>query len=156
MFVANDSIKFSKKVLVISAIVLVLLILGSIYYFKILPAQKKQSEIKEYKKALYDSILCQYNCPMQNYTIQNQTQTIQNHECVVQCINGLKGKGYIKNQYSNNEINDDSLAEDIQAIVANCRQNSVDSKTNLPDSQLTTDCAISGLENLKEKYPYLK
>lgn len=152
---AKDTLKLSKKTLGIIAAILIILIIAGVYYFKILPDKKKTADIQEYKKALYESILCQYKCPLQNYTIENKTQTIQQRECVVECINYLKDKGYIRNQYSNNEINSDNLAKDIEFVVVNCRQESTDSETGEFDSIKVTDCAIRGLEDLKSTYSYL-
>lgn len=151
----KSTIKISIKSIVL-VIVLIIIAAGLAYYFlKYAPEQKKKNDINSYKKSLYESILCQYQCPMKNYTFQNQTQELQDRDCVVNCINELKNKGYLKDQFSNNEINQDSLAKDIEQVVEDCRQNSVNNSTGLLDSQKITNCAISSLQALKQNYSYL-
>lgn len=151
-----DSIKFSKRTLILIILIILAIALLAVYLFYYAPKQKKQNEINDYKKSLYESILCQYECPMKNYTFEeNQTQLLQDRDCVVACIGSLKTKGYVKDQYSNNEINSDSLAQDIDFVVSNCRKENVNNSTKVVDNQAITNCAIEGLRALKQTYKYL-
>ena len=151
----KDTIKFSKRTFMLSVLIILILIGLALYFLIYYPEQQKQSEINLYKKALFDSILCQYECPPENITALNQTQLLPNRNCVVECINQLKEKGYEKNQYSNEELTQDNFAVDIETIIINCRKNNIFNDTQTPDAEKITLCAIEGLRTLRQTYNYL-
>src|SRR3989344_6743203 len=133
----GESVKISKRsILIMGAIVLVLL--AAIYYFVYyVPQQKMIADVEAYKKALYDSILCQYNCPLEDVVTMNQTQpNIQNRDCVLACIQQLKDKGYQKAQYPQEELEKDKIAEDVQKIVVGCQNEGMNNETRIADNKI--------------------
>ena len=101
-------------------------------------------------------MLCQYKCPLIDFTIMNQTQKIQDRDCVNVCINELKMNGYTKDQYSSEELDQDSLGKQMNEIIENCTNENTDEETNVIASEAATACVIEKLEELRILYFYLQ
>lgn len=152
----KETFKISKKNIYIAIVVVIIIAAVGYYSLVRLPEQNKQKDVIEYKKALYESILCQYKCPLTNYTFQdNQTQNLPNSDCVKVCINELKANGFVKNQFSANDLMKDNLAIDVEVIVSGCRSENIDNSTFELKSEEWINCSIGRLEELKENYTYL-
>jgi len=150
----EETIKISRKMLfTILALVIIAIALAS-YFFVYVPSEEKKAETNVYKKALYESILCQYSCPLEEAEVLNQTQTIPSLECVNTCITNLRESGLTGEQFSSDELLEDDLVRDVETAISNCRAESVN-EDGTTDNERFFACGKEALESLKEKYPYL-
>ncbi len=154
----KKEIKFSKSVLyaiVITAIV-VLAVSSFIFYFyhKI----QHESQLNMYKKEMYNSILCQYSCPLTEQVIKNKTQLAPETSCVQTCTESFKVLQQKSTGLTNNDVMNDNLILDMQNIVKACQDSSIYEAGNLPqvNNTLFFSCVSVDMSTLKEKYPYLK
>ena len=83
-----------------------------------------------------------------------QKSLLPDVSCVQDCVNELKAKNIIANEYSDEELLKDSLVGDIDLVIKNCKN-----ENYLPDGNLNNSlffsCSSQGLENLKSRYEYL-
>lgn len=149
-----DAIRIHKSTLIIIVVAVIIAILLSYFIFKYLPEQSKNKEIQEYKKALFDSILCQYSCQLSLQEFQNKTQMLPEASCVQNCTQALRDNQAQGEKFSNQEISSDNLILDIQNIVDNCRtENSQNISLNV---QTFFPCVSGKLGSLKSTYTYLQ
>ena len=152
---AKDYLKISKKSFYIGLVVVVVALVLVGYFFYYAPKVERKEKVEEYKKALYDSIYCQYSCPLVEYTFENnQTQNLPKRECADECIANLK-KDYVREQFTEEELLVDELALDVEILVSECRTNNINNQTGALDSESWVSCSLGKLDELKEKYNYL-
>ena len=147
-------IKLNKLILLIFSIAVILIAVLILYK----PAYKISSEeIQDYKASLFNSIYCQYSCPLEYITFQNQTQILPSQQCVQKCINDLKLQGYNNTKYSDSDIiRDDNLVIEITSSIDSCSsENPANFSSSLVNNTLFVDCVKSFLEDIKSNYTYL-
>jgi hypothetical protein len=149
----SDVIKLTKGGIVIGFVVLILLIAGFWYFGSYQPKMAKADKVEAYKKQVYESILCQYKCPIVNTTVNNETRPTPDVACIKECVNVAKATNITGEDISNAELKSDNLASDILLIIDSCTQtNTVSKMTNYTGLY---DCAGPQLEGLKQNYSYL-
>lgn len=152
---AEKTLKISKKSLYISIISVILVIVLLVYFLKLQPEMARASEVQEFKKALYESTLCQYSCPLSNVTFDNLTQVLPNRTCTDSCLADLRDKNFSSDDFADAELTTDALVADIENIVRSCNTANRDPENAqvLPEEFFT--CIADNLEDLKTDYSYL-
>jgi len=108
--------------------------------------------VEEYKKAIFDSVVCQYNCPLVEQEIQGTNQLAPEQACVQQCSQKLSI--YDSNKFTREEMAQDNLIIDITKTASECRtQNVKEDKINMA---VFFPCVENNLNSLKQIYPYLQ
>ena len=149
-----NAIKLKDKKIII-AVVLILIISIVIYYeYKYLPEQNKKIKILEYKKEFYNSILCEYNCPLKLQEYKNKTQLLPEAVCVKSCTKDFK-KNNNSTAFSSIDLNQDNLIIDINKLVQDCKKQSLNSTTLSIDNSVLFSCSVKSLKTLRQKYDYL-
>jgi hypothetical protein len=151
-----DSIRLTKRKFILLIVVVIIIAALLVYFLEFYPKQQKEKGIEQYKKALYESVVCQYSCPLENLTIMNQTQLLPGTKCVAACIQQLKDKGYTKSLYTDGEMTQDFLIKDIEAVVVACRAQGTNNETGVQDNEKIMSCSVSGMNALKQNYAYLQ
>lgn len=148
----------SNKRNVFIAIIITAIITAVICWlvFSYIPDYQKNIKIQSYKRSVFNSVLCEYKCPLTNQTYVNKTILLPDQECVKNCTVNVKDDQEKLNDFSNNDLKKDGLTEELMVVVNNCKKTSSDPKTKILDNKIFFDCVIKALEGLKEKYPYLK
>ncbi len=165
---SNGNIQISKKSLLIGMLILVIIIVLLFYFLKLIPEKNKDKDIKIYKKALYDSILCQFTCALSPSKVQNTTVFLPDSLCQKICITELKVKNLNTTIYSEQDLLTDNLATDIEKVMSDCRKLytkeqspvnvSAPNETSIDIPINTTayfPCVKQGLIDLQDKYPYI-
>ena len=119
---------------------------------------KRNSDLLSYKKSLYETVFCQYSCPLKFQLYQNKTQLIPDLDCIKNCTVEFK-KVYSsvalnKFNFTKQELANDNFFNDIGLLIENCKKQSTGSSL-INNSEFFT-CSINGLELVKERYDYLK
>ncbi len=157
----KDEIKLNVNGKVVSAIIITAVIVFAISFviFKYIPDQNKNSGVNEYKKQIFDSVSCQYKCPLTSQTSQNKTQLLPDLSCVQKCTADLKTRqnDTTQIQYSDPDLKKDNLFTDIQNLVTSCKTTSIDQKLTPPaiNNTMFFTCVAQGLDTIKPKYKYL-
>jgi hypothetical protein len=162
----TKQIQIKKRILFqITTIILVLAIVG-LFVYSFYPFQQKSVEVnllersaqaQDFKKAIYQSISCQHNCPLIQLESQGQTGMFPEPGCVQLCINSLKEQGYQPNQFTEQELLTDNLIQDIEFTISACKaQSGIANGLTVEKSQKLYGCTSSGLNTLKDNYEYLK
>ncbi len=114
-------------------------------------------EVQAYKTALFESIYCQYNCPLEYITFNNQTQILPSQQCVQSCISKINEKGYEKTKYSDSDLlREDNMVLEVTSSIEFCGdQYPVDYTSELLNNTLFVDCVKSSLNDIKSNYTYL-
>lgn len=157
----KEGIKINKTT--VYAVIIAVLITAVVFYIalKYIPDQKHNATVSEYKKALFDSVQCQYACPLSAQNVNNQTQMLPDNACVQSCTTTLQSKLATGDIISNKEITSDNLVTDIQGVINNCKTQSTTSNTNSTILAPTIDtakffaCVKDALTTIKAKYSYL-
>lgn len=147
----------SQMNVVYAVVITAVVVFGLSYmYFKYMPEHAKVSELKEYKKALYSSVLCQYSCPLtpQNDS-KNKTQMLPGLECVKKCTDDIRNLKIINSTFTEQDLKDDSFVADVSLAIDNCKKSTLNNVTLSIDNLQYFPCVSSGLEALKSKYSYL-
>lgn len=157
----KNTVKLSKKkiktiilAIFIIAIVLVATYFGYGYYL----AKKKVTSATEYKRDIYNSMLCEFNCPLKDQLINNKTQNAPDAECVKNCSAEFRTKNYslsTTNKIDKDLLLKDGLLNDLSKIAKDCQTNAVNKTSMKFDMKYLSSCAVQQLEPLKQKYPYL-
>ncbi len=155
----SDEIKLgSKQVKTISiiatTIIITLLIVGFIFVYY--PKQVKANKIDSYKKDAFNSIVCQYSCPLVEQEFQNKTQLLPNTDCVKLCATEFQNNKIKYQGLSNKDLNNDDLINVTSKIIDDCRTNSLKEGTIELDNEKYFSCVSQSLETLKSQYSYLK
>jgi len=161
---ANEvkEIKITKKTVysVILAIVLIALLVYYFVYYS--PSQKMEKGIQGYKKAVYDSILCQHSCKLEeriftdpNDPKKNNTVMLPNPACIKSCTDALKAKNLTGNEFSNDNLVKDNLLYDMDGLIQVCKSTNADASGTGVNYAGFFPCVANGLEGLKANYTYL-
>ena len=153
----NQTIKLSKNTIYLIAIIIIAIIALLIFYNK---STKTQVEIPEniddinyYKKALFDSTVCQYSCPLEEQPFQGTQQLLPSKECIRSCIDELKANGFNENTTTQYNILLDPMVSDVESAIVNCRiENTINDKIN---NEGFFTCSAEKLELLRGEYEYL-
>ena len=155
----SDAIKIGKNQvktisIILATVIITLLIVGFafVYYPKIV----KASKVDSFKKVAFDSIVCQYSCPLEEQEFKNKTQMLPNTECVTQCASAFQHDKLKYNDLTDKDLNNDNLIKDIPKLIDNCRTNSLINGTFQLENEKYFPCVSQNLETLKEQYSYLK
>lgn len=135
-------------------IVAVLAFAAAYYIFSYMPKQQKAMEVREYKKILYTSMLCQYNCPLENQTLKNKTVLLPSKLCIDECTSEFIAKNYTADSITQKDVSDDKLLPDISAIMNDCKSSATVNFTKVNTVQAFS-CVRDKLEGLKSNYTYL-
>lgn len=165
----RETIQISKKTLFIGLIILIVAAILLYYNFSYLPEKNKEEEIKAYKKALYESILCQFTCALSPSKVQNTTVFLPDSLCQKICIVELRAKNINASKYSEQDVLTDNLAADIEKTMSDCKKLYTISQPTANVSSLNETslaipvnttayfpCVKQGLIDLQAKYPYIK
>lgn len=147
-------IKKSKthKIWVITTIILLFLIIISlVYYFNFIPKQKRAKEVQNIKKEFYNSIVCEYSCPLKETKFNNQTQLLPDINCVKNCTKKFKELGKIN--LTKEEALTDNLLKEIDQKIKECTATSTSG--NLLNNTLFFGCASTELPKIRSNYNYL-
>ena len=154
----NSKVKNNKM---IYAIIITAILVFAIAYsvFVYLPKYQEQAKVDNYKRELYQSLVCQYSCPLSQQLINNKTQEAPNQECIMQCTQTLKELQNSTDAISNAQLTSDNLIKDMGDIITACRTSSIkeNNSTKLPElnNSLFLSCSADGLKTLEPKYSYL-
>lgn len=151
----NEMYKLGTAIIVTAIIVFII----AAFAFKYYPEMKKEHEVEAYKKAAYNTIICQYNCPLSTQFVPqlNRTEVIPDEICVQNCSVALMNVN--ASNIKSEDLVNDNLALDIQNTLKNCKAESQVYNTsvgNAVNTALFFSCARRDLEALKNDYTYLK
>jgi len=149
-------IKLHKSLIYAVIITFILTLSLSAFAFKFYPEMQRENVIKSYKKSLFNSVLCQYSCPLTNQTAQNKTQLLPTESCIRECTSLLQNNKNIG--ITNQDLADDNLIKDVEDVVNNCRTSSISQgsiESISINNELFFDCVKSGLSSIKSNYNYL-
>ena len=151
-------IKIKKDYFIISLILILLIIFASVYFFYYKPKQEHEQSLVAYKKGIYDSVLCQYSCPLVEQEFQKTNQSLPSSECVQECTNTLKALNISGTQFSDAELLKDSLFADLDLAIRNCQENNKEIVENITivNNSGFFECVKPEISSLKENYEYLK
>ena len=160
-FMEDDKININIKTLVIIIVGIVIVIAIIIFFLNKPKAYKNEvslNEINQYKRAVYLSFECQFNCPVVNLTFNNETRLLPIESCIKSCTKDIKEKKASGLNYSENELLNDDLFKDIDLLLSKCKN---ENKYNVNNSSLLNysnyfPCVVKELSILPEKYSYLK
>lgn len=144
----------------IIAIAIIITLAISVYVYNLdnVDKTKRTSDINSYKKNLYETVICQYSCPLKLQDYQNKTQLLPDFNCVADCTKNFKSKFSTETlnnlNFTKEELARDNFFNDIETIVENCKTTSVDSYSGMNNSKFFS-CSIQGLKQIKENYSYL-
>jgi hypothetical protein len=150
----------NQKFLAFVIILVVVIAIGVYVYESNKTNQVKRNlDLLSYKKGLFQTVFCQYGCPLKFQLYQNKTQLIPDLDCVKNCTTEFK-KEYSsaalnKLNFTKQELANDNFFNDIELLVENCKKQSTDSASLINNSQFFS-CSIKGLELVRERYNYLK
>ena len=144
-----SKIKINKNVLY--AIIITVIVTFAIAYiiFSYYPEMQKTKTINSYKKSMYDSVLCQYKCPVDVQITSNKTQYYPNPECVKNCTTAFTALEKAPKSFTDDDLANDNLINDMGKAVNDCGKElnaSLESKMN---------CAVTNFIALKPNYKYL-
>lgn len=151
----KDSVSLSKKTLYITVAVVIILVLGLVYAFKVYPEQAKKAQVNDAKKAVFENSICIYSCPIVNETILNKTKEAPEATCLESCSATLKAKNIDASKFSDEDLINDDFIKDFNAIRSKCNNESINQKTGIPSLEVFASCSLRELQTLKDKYSYL-
>ena len=144
--------KNKKVFLVLIVLVVLLLVASSFLYYSFLG--KKNLQINQYKKYLYEANLCKYNCSLIEKEIRNKTELVFDSSCLEQCNDNFFDKIEGFPDFTTEEVSKDNLFDDVNLVIYNCKIENYDNSTKRIDSIVYVACVSSGLEFLKQNYTY--
>jgi|SRR3989344_1661850 len=146
--------QIKKKTLSIIVIIILILGLGYFAYYKYLPTYKRSIEIQAYKKSLYESVVCEYSCPLSEQVYKNKTQMLPNNECIKSCTEEFKAN-YGSTSPTDKEKALDGFFDDLSLVISACKKLSTGENSTEIDNTRFFECASTQLGNMDEKYGYL-
>ena len=105
---------------------------------------------------MYNSVLCQYKCPLTEQTLNNKTQLLPEVSCVKTCTDDFRQKEISKKSFNDNDLINDNLVGDLGDAINRCKAISLNNETLTINNTLFFSCSIESLEGLKANYTYLK
>ena len=135
-------------------VILIIAIAALAYFFVIQPQQAEARELETFKKALFDSTLCQYSCPLEEQFFQERDQLLPTRECINACIAELTDLNLNAGQFSDFDLAKDDLVGSIEETIVTCREGAQLNETEI-DNEAFFSCAADGLSSIKSQYPYL-
>ena len=151
----NDSVKISKKSIYSAVIVILLLVFIGFFAFRYYPNMIKEKKINEYKKALYEGAICQYDCPLVEQVFQNKTQLLPEVTCIKTCLGDFVARNLTLKDFTNQDLQKDDFMKDVEKSVTNCKTKVVDITIEAERNREFFGCISLGLKTLKSKYNYL-
>ena len=147
--------KLDRRYLITIILVVAVLILSFLIYNKY--NDNDSSEINNYKKALYESVLCQYSYPLIEQEFNNITQYLPLKPCVESCINEFRALGLNDTKFSDDALINDNLVKDIEITIRNCKLSSSEEINNSQriNNEIFFKCSVEGLNSIKANYTYL-
>ena len=146
-----------SKVIVWIIVIAAIIALGAYFYKNNQIKQDHLNEINSYKKGFYNSIYCEFNCPLTLQIVNNKTNRsdmVPDKECLKNCT-----EGFIQNVSYKTipqiELQNDHFLNDTDLLVNNCRRTSVNLDSNLLNSTKFFSCVEKNLYLIKAKYRYL-
>ena len=147
--------ELKKKTLIIIVIAVILILgIGYFAYYKYIPAYKKNAEIQAYKKSLYESVVCEYSCPLSEQVYKNKTQMLPNNECIKSCTEEFKAN-YGSTSPTDKEKALDGFFDDLSLVISACKKLSTGENSTEIDNARFFECTSTQLGNMDEKYRYL-
>ncbi len=151
----EEMIKISKKKIYIGTVIfLAVVFLGIFFLYGSAPASAG-GDIEGYKKAVYEGIVCQYECPTELRNYNGEEIPILVGSCVQACIAELNSKKLNKEELDVDKVLEDGLFEEIDYRLNECMQNNLN-ENDVPDNEKVYLCVRENLYELKDKYSYLK
>src|SRR3989344_8252860 len=147
--------KSDRKYLITIILVIALIVLSFLIYNK--SNGDNDSDLNNYKKALYESVLCQYSCPLIEQEFNNITQYLPLKPCVESCINQFRALGLNDTKFSDETLINDNLVKDIEITIRNCKLSSSEEINNSQriNNEIFFKCSVDGLNSIKSNYTYL-
>lgn len=146
--------KINKNAII--GVVIVVILIAAAYQFynkEIVEKEKRNADILNYKKAFYESVVCQYSCPLKMQNVSNTKQLLPEVGCVKVCTENFQK---IKNQnYTKEELYNDNLAVDMASVIQTCGRQSINNQTSARNNTLFFECSSRDLKALSEKYSYI-
>lgn len=156
----SKEIQISKQKLIFFALLLAVLILVAyIYIGNTQPngepvIEYDEAEVQSYKKAVYDSLVCQYECPTEEQEFQGTTQPFLVRSCVERCTSIIEERGFDREQFPGEALLQDRLFSDLDNRLSECRQTHVDEE-GFPQNGPFYDCVSVSLDEIRSQYEYL-
>jgi len=147
-------LKVKRQTLYIIIAVIITAVVTSAFFIYY-PKYQGNNEINQYKKALYDSVLCQYSCPLVDQVVQNTTQKLPEQACVQACTEKLRTINIDGNKFSNSDLQNDNFVKDVESGITNCRTESLNTTTLKVENERFFSCSINFLQSVKDNYSYL-
>jgi len=128
------------------------------WFFVQFPKMQHEKELSTYKRALFESTLCQYSCPLVNTTYQNRTQELPDKMCTDVCTATLQALNFSDKDFSNTELIRDPLFKDMESAIAGCRaEHTTQNATGkYIDNRVFFGCSSEALKGIVGKYEYLQ
>jgi len=147
--------KSDRKYLITIILVIALIVLSFLIYNK--SNGDNDSDLNNYKKALYESVLCQYSCPLIEQEFNNITQYLPLKPCVESCINQFRALGLNDTKFSDETLINDNLVKDIEITIRACKLSSSEEMNNTQriNNEIFFKCSVDGLNSIKSNYTYL-
>lgn len=128
--------------------------------FAYIPQQNKQIAIQDYKKAIFDSMICQHECFLTNQVLGNVTQLLPDVNCVKNCTAIAKEK--IKDSdFTEKELLGDNFFKEIQGVINLCKKESTIISGNsginstIVNNTAYFNCVPVKMNYMKTNYSYL-
>jgi len=147
------TVRIPKKALYQLSIIFIIIVASLAYSLFYMPAQQQEEEVNGYKRALFESTLCQYSCPLSTQELQGIEQELPERECINQCITTLREGGY-NDQFLDRELLNDELVQEIERTIKDCKLDSTDFDEGINNVDFF-NCASESLDGLKNEFEYL-
>jgi len=149
----TDKIKISKRKMGVGVIMLIVVVIFGVYLFYYIE-NNKEIKINDYKLEVYNSLVCQFSCPMEEARFQNETRLLPETTCIEKCTENLK-LNYLKNDsYIKEQLLGDNLFKDIDGAIIECRGINMDAAGSVNYSSYY-NCNLEKLYAMRDKYGYL-
>ncbi len=149
----SNEIKIPKKKLYIALVALSLIaLISSILLY--ISYNNKEKMIEEYKLVIYNSLLCQFSCPIKEAQFEDQKQLVPDAACIKTCTEKLKANNFTQNIYAEKELLKDDLFLDIDQAISQCKKENTNIDSNINYASYYS-CNLEKINGLKEKYDYL-
>lgn len=148
--------EISRKTIFV-LIFIILIVLGFIGYSSYAQTQETNEHLEEYKRTVYDSLVCQYSCDLIEGESNGQQTMVPDTTCIQGCLAQVREKGFTGEEFSDAEILSDDLFLDIDTVIQDCKSEHfvADDVNTIPDFSAFHSCVIDGFASLKEDYSYL-